>query len=230
MASAKASSGFSAFGRFSATAAFEFRTYALGMSYPARLLSPDEEIITQFRPHWHALLIPIVTGIVGLGAIVVVALLTETMVMWLLILGIVAVWILASARTLANWWTTQYVLTTERVVHRAGVLARRGTEIPLEVINNVAFSQGVFERVIRSGDLLIESAGESGQSRFVNIPDPEGLQSQIYQVREKRMLVLNTGTPIPPSRAGELERLADLRDRGALSSEEFDEQKRRLLE
>lgn len=207
-----------------------FGPYALGMAYPARLLSPDEEIITQFRPHWHALLIPIVTGLVAIAAIVVAVLFTETMVTWILVVGIVAVWVLASARAMANWWTTQYVLTTERVVHRAGVLSRRGTEIPLEVINNVAFSQGVFERLIRSGDLLIESAGESGQSRFVNIPDPEGLQSQIYQVREKRMLVLNTGTPATPSRAGELERLADLRDRGVLSPEEFDEQKRRLLE
>ena len=199
------------------------------MSYPARLLSPDEEIVMQFRPHWHALLVPILVGVVAIVGIVIAALLTETTVMWILVVGIIGIWVLASAQTIANWWTTQYVLTTERVVRRAGVLSRSGTEIPLEVINNVAFSQTVFERMIRSGDLLIESAGESGQSRFVNIPDPEGLQSRIYQVREKRMLVLNTGAPAPESKAMDLQRLADLHDRGVLSVEEFAEQKRRLL-
>ena len=199
------------------------------MSYPERLLSPDESIVLQFRPHWQALLIPIAGGVVALIGIVLAGVFAEGTVMWLLMLGILGVWILVSIRVIADWWTTQYVLTTERVVRRAGVFSRSGVEIPLEVINNVSFSQGFLERLVRSGDLLIESAGETGQSRFTDIPDPEGLQSQIYQVREKRMLALNTGTA-QTSMADELAKLADLRDRDILSVEEFEEQKRRLLE
>jgi uncharacterized membrane protein YdbT with pleckstrin-like domain len=199
------------------------------MPYPERLLSPDESIVVQFRPHWQALLIPIGGGVAALVAIVLSVVFAEGTVLWLLVLGIIGVWLLLSVRVIADWWTTQYVLTTERVVRRAGVFSRQGTEIPLEVINNVAFSQGFLERLVHSGDLLIESAGESGQSRFTDIPDPEGLQSRIYQVREKRMLALNTGTA-RTSKADELAKLAELRDRGVLTSEEFEEQKRRVLE
>jgi uncharacterized membrane protein YdbT with pleckstrin-like domain len=199
------------------------------MPYPERLLSPDESVVVQFRPHWQALLIPIAGGVAAVAGIVLSAVFTEGTVLWLLVLGIFGIWALISVRVIADWWTTQYVLTTERVVRRAGVFARSGTEIPLEVINNVAFSQGFLERVVRSGDLLIESAGETGQSRFTDIPDPEGLQSQIYQVREERMLALNTGAA-QTSMADELAKLADLRDREILSVEEFEEQKRRLLE
>lgn len=199
------------------------------MPYPERLLSPGETIVTQFRPHWQALLIPIAGGVVALIGIILAAVFAEGTVMWLLVLGILAVWILVSIRVVADWWTTQYVLTTERVVRRAGVFSRSGVEIPLEVINNVAFSQGFLERVVRSGDLLIESAGETGQSRFTDIPDPEGMQSQIYQVREKRQMLLNAG-PARASTADELAKLADLRDRGVLTVDEFEEQKRRLLE
>lgn len=199
------------------------------MPYPERLLSPGERIVTQFRPHWQALLIPIGGGVVGVVAIVLAFVFLEGTAMWLVILGIVAIWLLLSVRIVADWWTTQYVLTTERVVRRAGVFSRSGTEIPLEVINNVAFSQGFLERVVHSGDLLIESAGETGQSRFTDIPDPEGMQSQIYQVRERRQMLLNTGGE-RASKADELAKLADLRDRGILSPEEFDEQKRRLLD
>lgn len=199
------------------------------MPYPERLLSPDESIVVQFRPHWQALLIPIGGAVVAVLAIALSVVFADGTVMWLLVLGIVGIWILVSIRVIADWWTTQYVLTTERVVRRAGVFSRSGTEIPLEVINNVAFSQGFLERMVHSGDLLIESAGETGQSRFTDIPDPEGLQSQIYQVREKRMLALNSGTA-RSSKADELSKLADLRDRQILSAEEFEEQKRRLLE
>ena len=203
------------------------------MSYPERLLSPDEQIVTQFHPHWQALLIPI-TGWVALliGWVLSVVFLAGTTA-WLVSLGLFGVWLLISGRILADWWTTQYVLTSERVVRRSGILARQGTEIPLEVITNVAFSQGALERVVRSGDLLIESAGESGQSRFTDIPDPEGMQSTIYQTREKRMIALNTGAIGPAassSVADQLTKLVELRDQGVLSTDEFEDQKRRLLE
>ena len=199
------------------------------MTYPERLLSPDESVVVQFRPHWQAILVPIVFAIIGLIGLVVAFMVTEGAVAWILAGGIVVIWALASVKALADWWTTLYVLTTERVVVRAGVFSRRGTEIPLESINNVAFSQGLLERMIRSGDLLIESAGESGQSRFTDIPDPEGLQSRIYQTRERRMVALNTGEIGRSSTADELSKLARLRDDGVLSDEEFDAQKQRLL-
>lgn len=199
------------------------------MSYPERLLSPDESVVVEFRPHWQAVLLPISLAVAAIVGTVITFVFADGAVAWIIFAGIVAVWMLASVRTLANWWTTEYVLTTERVVFRAGVFSRRGTEIPLEVINNVAFSQGVLERMIRSGDLLIESAGESGQSRFTDIPDPEGLQSQIYQTRERRMIALNTGNVPSGSTADELAKLAQLRDAGVLSEDEFQSQKARLL-
>jgi hypothetical protein len=75
--------------------------------------------------------------------------------------------------------------------------------------------------------LLIESAGESGQSRYSDIPDPEALQSIIYQQREARTVSLKRGGS---SVSEELAGLADLRERGVLSDEEFEAQKRRLLD
>ena len=203
------------------------------MAYPERLLSPDEHIVTQFRPHWQALLTPISLGAVAIAGWLLSVLFLAGTTAWLTSVGILGAWILLSARILAHWFTTQYVLTTERVVRRSGVLARAGTEIPLEVITNVAFKQSALERLVRSGDLLIESAGESGQSRFTDIPDPEGMQSTIYQAREKRMVALNTGSPTSvsnPSVADEMSKLATLRDDGVLSDEEFETQKRRLLD
>lgn len=199
------------------------------MGYPERLLSPGEAIVREFRPHWQFLALPIVFGLLAVVLAVVAVAMVEGGAGWLLVIGLIAVWALLSVKRVADWLTTQYVITNERVVRRAGVFSRSGVEIPLESITNVAFNQSLVERLIRSGDLVIESAGESGQSRYSDIPDPEGLQSLIYQQREARTVSLRRGDD-GSSLSSELARLADLRDRGVLTDEEFAQQKRRLLD
>jgi uncharacterized membrane protein YdbT with pleckstrin-like domain len=197
------------------------------VAYPKRLLSPDEEIVKEFHPHWQYLLTPMLSFVALLILVIVAVTVVDGAGRVVLILGGVAVWVLLSVKRVADWITTQYVITNERVVHRAGVFSRSGIEIPLESITNVAFRQSLFERLVRSGDLVIESAGETGQSRYQDIPDPEGLQSLIYQQREARTVALKRG---PSSVVDELDGLVRLRDSGVLSEEEFEARKRRLLD
>ncbi|MDH4119863.1 MAG: PH domain-containing protein [Acidimicrobiia bacterium] len=197
------------------------------MSYPERLLGPDEQIVRAFKPHWLVLASPVFMGVLAIGLSIGASTLLDDPARWIAPLALLTIWVVASIRRILDWLTTQYVVTNERVIFRAGVLSRRGKEIPLEVINDVAFTQSVLERVFRSGDLLIESAGEMGQSRYSNIPDPEGLQSLIYQVRETRMQTVK-GTAA--SFVSELEGLARLRERGVLTDEEFEAQKRKFLD
>src|SRR5215217_2663496 len=96
----------------------------------------------------------------------------------------VAVLLATVAGRVLRWATTHLVLTTERLIFRSGVVAKFGREIPLERISDVTFSQSLFERLIGAGDLLLESAGEHGQSRFSNIRDPEAVQLEIYRQME----------------------------------------------
>ena len=77
----------------------------------------------------------------------------------------------------------------------------------------------------------LESAGERGQSKFGDIPDPEAFQSLIYRVREERSLALNRGPAIEASDStAKLERLGRLLKDGLISQEEFEEAKAKLLE
>lgn len=203
------------------------------MRYPERLLTEDEEIVRQFRPHWRVLL-PAVLWAMLLAALVGLAFAAFDPPAEYLALGIAAlIWILLAARAVLDYWFTNYVLTTERIIVRSGMVARNGTEIPLEHIHNVLFSQSILERLLGYGDVLLESAGSQGQSRLRDIPDPEQFQSQVYRVREARSLALRHG-PGPPGHAdgdvvSQLERLAILRERGHLDEAEFAAEKRRLL-
>ncbi len=194
------------------------------MAYPKRLLSSGEHVETEFRPHWRAILGPIFLVLVAIAGAILGFVFTEgtlRLVSYsaagLLVLGGVTA-------PLTKWWFTSYVVTNERLITRSGVFARRGKEIPLEVINDVSFSQSFGERIFRSGDLVLESAGEHGQSRYSDVPDPEGLQAKVYRLREARIRDLSQ-----PTGAEDLERLAILYRRGVLTEDEYEAKKLQLV-
>lgn len=197
------------------------------MRYPKRLLTEDEEILRAFRPHWRVLLPVVVWAVVlgGLAAAVVTMLAQQYTV--IAAGAAFGLWLLLSARRLFNWWFTGYILTTERIIVRRGWIARSGTEIPLESINNVLFSQRVIERLLGYGDILIESAGQQGQSRIEDIPRPEAFQAEVYAAREMRSLHFSGSAARDV--VAQLESLASLRERGHITVAEFEAKKRRLL-
>jgi uncharacterized membrane protein YdbT with pleckstrin-like domain len=201
------------------------------MGYPTRLLSEGEVIETEFRPHWSQLLRE---GLLVLAAIALGVILGIMGVPGWVLIALTVVVVLLIAKGLITYITTHHVITNERVIYRAGFIAKRGKEIPLEVINDVAFNQTVFERIFGTGDLLIESAGTHGQSRYRDIPSPEEIQTVIYKVREARMHQLEGGSRSGgggggESRASQLEALSRLHDQGKLSDVEFEAEKQRLL-
>lgn len=197
------------------------------MRYPERLLTDDEEILHQFRPHWRVLLPALGWAMLLATLVGIAAAALEPRHAAIAAGAGIGVWLLLSGRSLFDWWFTNYVLTTERIIVRRGWIARSGTEIPLENINNVLFRQRVVERLLGYGDVLIESAGRQGQSRLEDIPDPEAFQSQVYRARELRTLHFSGGAA--RDIVAQLEALADLRERGHLTAEEFAAKKRRLL-
>ena len=199
------------------------------MRYPSELLTEDEEILRQFRPHWKVL-IPALGWAMVLAALVGIAFAAfDIRVVGYATAGAVLVWLLLSSKAVIAWLWTNYVLTTERIIVRSGMIARTGTEIPLENIVNVLYSQRVVERLLGYGDVLVESAGAAGQSRLMDIPDPEGFQSEIYRARELRSLHFKGGGAQARDVIEQLESLADLRERGHLTDAEFGARKAILL-
>jgi uncharacterized membrane protein YdbT with pleckstrin-like domain len=211
------------------------REELIRVPFPQRLLGEHEEIVYDLRPHWWTLVGPTLLG-------VVVAVATVAAYVYLPSgsfqqngrlaidgIAVVCLLVLVVPRYL-RWATTHFVLTTDRLIFRSGVLAKLSKEIPLERVNDVTYSQSIWERLIGAGDLFIESAGERGQSVFENIPRPEGVQVEIYRQMEANGQRIIGVAQRPPSVLEELERLANLRDRGAVTNEEFERKKRDLLD
>lgn len=200
--------------------------------YPDRLLTDDESVLVELRPHWRVLLAPAFWFVLTAGA-VIASLQINDPPSWLVpaVLLLALVFLLGlGVPPLVRRQFTLYVLTTERIVVRTGVLTRSSKEIPIESISNVVFDQRIIERLLGYGDVLLESSGETSTTRLQDVPDPEQFQSRIYSARENRSVQLSRGgTSGPRDTASQLHELADLHDRGKLTDEEYAAQKARLL-
>ncbi|MDQ3944817.1 MAG: PH domain-containing protein [Actinomycetota bacterium] len=208
------------------------------MPFPTRLLLEGESVHVDLRPHWWYFVGPVAAGfpVVALGyAVLQLEGDVGQLAAWAY-LALVLAWALWLGARLARWATTHFVVTSDRIVYRTGVLSKHGRDIPLERVNDITSNQTLFERMIGAGDLLIESAGERGQQTFSDIPHPDHVQHEIYrQMEGNAARALSAGVrpspsaPATPSVPGQIAALADLRDRGAISEAEFEAKKAELL-
>jgi uncharacterized membrane protein YdbT with pleckstrin-like domain len=202
------------------------------MPYPTKLLNDNESVVLDLRPHWWYFIEAAVALVVSLAlAILALAFGAPTSLKWVCIVLIVgsAVWLLVRY---VKWVTTNFVVTTDRVIFRHGAFAKAGIEIPLERVNSVHFNQGIIERILGAGDLLIESGAEQGQQRFTDVRHPDRVTNTIHKemnANEDRMFTGNRGGAGGPDVAGQLEKLEGMLQRGTLTQDEFDNQKRKLL-
>lgn len=208
------------------------------MAFPTKLLNEREEIVLDLRPHWLFLFGP-AAAVVAAGAAAIAFLVVDLHdYVFLASLGAVVLAVLWLIGRWAKWVTTNFVVTTDRLIYRSGVVAKRGMEIPLERVNNIAFNQSVRDRLLRCGDLLIESAGESGQQKFTDIAKPSQVQNEIYRQMEANNARMYGGRQAAPAPAAvgdhlsvpqQIEKLDELRQRGVLTDAEFAEKKAELL-
>ena len=163
----------------------------------------------------------------------------QTVVNWIAIAGIVISAILLVSRYI-QWFTTNFVITSDRIIFRTGVFAKHGIEIPLERVNTVFFNQTFFERLLGAGDVSIESGGETGKQTFSDIRKPSAVQNEIYRQMELNNTRMygggRTAEPAAPAPAApapnipeQIAQLDALRQQGVLSEAEFADKKAELL-
>jgi len=156
-------------------------------------LADGEQPVLTLRPHWKVMVAPYLLTLVvvavllagevlipagrdaGAERLAVAAVAVIALMMWLLV-------------PLLRWRTTVYELTTRRLRVRKGIVARQGRDIPLSRITDVSFRKGLLDRLLGSGRLVVESAGEHGEVVLSEIPHVERVQSVLFQLVEDERL------------------------------------------
>ncbi len=154
------------------------------MAFSRRLLAPGEEIVLEAHPNWSILAPRAGALLVCVAASLALASQWTGAPLWFgfVLLGIVGLVLLFAIARVISWRSTYLVLTNMRVVYRTGVLRRLGREIPLGRVQDVTYTQSIFERLVGAGSLTIESAGTSGQEPFRDIAKPAAVQSLINRL------------------------------------------------
>lgn len=214
---------------------------------PQLELMPGEQMVLHSHPHWWYFWRQAATGV---GVLVLVFLRTSTSGTAATAFGWVALvagvlWLADTIYKFAQWQTTRFAVTSERVAYQSGLIRRRGVSIPLNRINNVNFDQTLIERMLNNGVVTIESAGETGDSVFQNIPDPEQVRSAIFQQIQadeeadsqrdaaalaEAMQQRPAGGSSGPSTPQRLRQLDQLRADGLISDEEYSRKRAQILE
>lgn len=200
-------------------------------------LHRNEKVVLDLHPHWIMMAKAVI-------ALVVATVIGISLLIWVdgdgvlnrfgRIVGIVLIVaaVLYFAQRWVTWYSTNFVVTTDRCIYRSGVVSKRGIEIPLERINTIFFEQGFLDRMVGAGSLVIESAGEMGRQSFEDVRDPVNVQNVLYQeMEDNENRKYDRARPVSKlSTADELAKLVDLHEQGHLSDSEFEAQKARLLD
>jgi uncharacterized membrane protein YdbT with pleckstrin-like domain len=215
--------------------------------YPRKLINEGENVVLDLKPHWFFFWKHIVVGLVFLVVFVIYVGPADgsSIIGWPLGIGLLIFAGFVIEKYLV-WTYTHFVLTDRRVISRSGIVSKRGTEIPLERINNIDFHQNILLRMIGAGDLDIESAGKDGQSHFDNVRHPDMVQQEVYRQMEANArrqaswsgeaaaaAGLHAPMAVPvtdtPDITEQIAKLAALRDQGHITPAEYDAKKAELL-
>ncbi|GLZ38549.1 PH domain-containing protein [Actinokineospora sp. NBRC 105648] len=155
------------------------------MAYPDDLLSDGERVVLHKHPHWKMLLLPYLILVVVVGGGIWLAILAQDL-SWAtiaqIIIGalalILVVWLFFVP--FVRWRTTHFIVTTDRVMAREGVINRTGIDIPLSRISSVRFEHGLIDRIVGCGTLIIESSSQE-PLEFDDIPAVEKVHTLLYR-------------------------------------------------
>jgi uncharacterized membrane protein YdbT with pleckstrin-like domain len=148
-----------------------------------KLLTDGESVVVDTRTHPKALILPTLVLVVTVAVAIFLDRLTSngtvSLVIWLLALVVIIVWCL---KPFLEWLTATYTITNRRLITREGLVARRGHDIPLMRISDVAFDQGILDRMLGCGTLVISDASTHGSVRLHDIPDVESVQRTLVDM------------------------------------------------
>ena len=218
--------------------------------YADTLLADGERIALRTRQHWFATIVDgRVPWALFLASLILLALTftlggdnaIRTAVGYIVAVGLIVslVWL---GKHYWSWYAQDYIVTNRRVLKVEGIINKRSADSSLEKINDAVLEQNLFGRIFGYGDLDIMTAAEEAIDKYRMLNKAPGFKKAMLD--QKHALETEFAhIPGPPLRApgtggrsmsaDEVTRalgdLAALRDKGALTPDEYERKKQELL-
>ena len=134
-------------------------------------LHPGEEVVFEGHPSWRAVLAFYLGGIALVVVAAVIGLIASGVGIATLAGGVVLALVVLVG--LIKRMATRYLITTERLQIRRGILAKKTQETRVQRVQNVNTDQSVLERILRVGTVDFDTAGtDDSEFRFIGVANP----------------------------------------------------------
>jgi hypothetical protein len=194
-------------------------------------------------------------GLVGIG-IAVVALISNGGLSWYWFLIPLVFALLALLFNYIYLNRVLFMITDRRIITRYGIFSLRYAEVGVDKIQNVTVIQPWYERLLGYGDIFFATSGEKGGIDYEspgiklrsggavsweNIEQPfvvNKIASAVVNPAAMPVMVVNQPTPQPfnqptpngISTSDRLKELEELRQKGFVTQQEYDEKRKQILE
>lgn len=199
-------------------------------------LKSNEQVVLLTREHGFVLVLPVCLFLLGLVIGILIGTYGYLIPIVLLIYFIYSIFLRRN-----NLW----VVTNLRVINEYGVFSHNSKESPLEKINNVSYHQSLIGRIFGFGDVQIQTAAEMGETTYYFVQKPRQLKDTITQMQEEfkkdsiiqqakefsNAITNNTSSSVSNFEiTSELEKWYNLKQKGILTEEEYNNRKKKLLD
>jgi len=196
-------------------------------------LKKDEKIIMETKPHWLTLVGPFLLMLIG--SIIGIIIGSFGLLIGLVLVGYFIYKIIQRNN---NLWT----VTNLRVIDEYGVFSNNTKESPLDKINNVSYLQSFLGKIFGYGNVQIQTAAEIGSTTYFAVENPKELKDTItlmqeeYKQNQIKKQANEYASAIAAGQqnnktdvAAELEKLYELKQKGILTDEEYNNRKTKIL-
>ncbi|MBS1967502.1 MAG: PH domain-containing protein [Chloroflexi bacterium SZAS-1] len=225
------------------------------MAYIDELLARDEKVLYDGRQHAFVLIGSILTEMILIAVLIAagvaaraafdnrIALGMPVGQLILIACGLISLIVMISAfLDFLRWNNEQYIVTDQRVIQIRGVLNKDVIDSSLDKINDVELRQSWLGRIFDYGTIEILTASDVGINEMRRMAHPLDFKRAMLEAKhnfargfgylDPAAVAAYTQAVAPATPADlqqTLQKLADLRDQGLLSSDEFEAKKRDLL-
>jgi uncharacterized membrane protein YdbT with pleckstrin-like domain len=204
------------------------------MGYVQRMLGEHERIVFATHQHWMVLASSFLANFVLAVLVIVATFVVTTMVIspFGLVVGVLLIIpIVRFLYHLLLWQNREYIITNRRVIQIEGVVNKNVIDSSLEKVNDVKLTQSVLGRIMDYGDVEILTASELGANLFRRIGAPIKFKTAMLNQKEALGMgeIPMTPGPAGPDVPSMIENLAQLRKKGLITEEEFQQKKQDLL-
>jgi hypothetical protein len=149
-----------------------------------------------------------------------------------------------------EWRRERYLVTTRRVIETGGVISTYSKDTALSMITDMVVHHPWIGRILGYGEIDLLTASEQGTNKIRFLPDADEFKRSLLDARHEYELEIGGGkaaqpvaaqpvaapvTPAPERTSAadvdaSLTHLADMRARGLITADEFEQKKQELLD